>query len=149
MSWRAAALLLLASWGALSFGSVYPWAFIPLYIGCVAIGTRMLLQRRKTSATDIALVLALLVLGLAIAVQLVPLPAAAIRWLSPETDLFLQRYTLGYGSALQRHPLSIEPAATFRAFLAATAFAVLLVGAIRALTDADGIDFARGAAVLG
>jgi len=148
MSWRAAALLALISWGALAFGAPYPWAFVPLYAGCVAIGAGMLLQRRKTSATDFILVAALLLLGLAIGGQLLPLPATVIRWLSPETDLFLQRYTVGY-AAIQRHPLSIEPTATLRALVATAAFAVLLVGATRALTDTDATYVAGGALVLG
>src|SRR5262245_34337072 len=148
MSWRAAALLALISWGALAFGAPYPWAFIPLYAGCVAIGAGMLLQRRKTSATDSILVAALLLLGIAISIQMLPLPATVIRWLSPETDLFLQRYTVGY-AALERHPLSIEPTATLRALVATGALAVLLVGATRALTDTDATYFAGGAVVLG
>ena len=118
MSWRALSLLVLTSWGALAFGAVYPWAFIPLYAGCTAVGVAAFLQRKGTSPTDVVLAGSLLFLGLAIGLQLVPLPVSAIRSLSPETDVFLQRYALGYGTFLQRHALSIEPSQTARALMA-------------------------------
>lgn len=38
----AAATLSLVAWGALSFGAVYPWAFVPLFLGCAAVGTAAL-----------------------------------------------------------------------------------------------------------
>jgi hypothetical protein len=95
MSWRAAAILVLLSWGALSFGAVYPWAFTPLYVGCAVVGVVAFLQRKRTAATDLPLAVALLLLTSAIAVQILPLPASTIRVLSPETDAFLQKYLLG------------------------------------------------------
>jgi len=149
MSWRAAAILVLIAWGALAFGAVYPWAFIPLYVGCAAVGLAAILQRRRTIARDVPLILALLLVGSAIALQLMPLPAGMIRWLNPETDVFLQRYVLGYPALMQRHALSIEPSATLRALLGFGAFALLLLGAARALTDADTLQIARGVSVLG
>jgi O-antigen ligase len=149
MSWRAAAVLVLISWGALAFGAVYPWAFIPLYVGCAAVGLAAILQRRRTIARDVPLILALLLIGSAIALQLVPLPAGMIRWLNPETDVFLQRYVLGYPAVMQRHALSIEPSGTLRALLGFGAFALLLLGSARALTDTDTLQIARGVSVLG
>jgi O-antigen ligase len=149
MSWRAAAILVLISWGALAFGAVYPWAFYPLYIGCAAVGLASFLQRRRTSRTDALLAVALALLGVCVALQLVPLPAGTIGWLSPETDAFLQRYVLGYPSLMPRHALSIEPYATLRALIGLAAFTVLLLGSARALTDVDTLQIARGVSVLG
>ena len=40
-----------ASWimGALSFGAVYPWAFVPLFALSALVGTAALLERARTS----------------------------------------------------------------------------------------------------
>jgi O-antigen ligase len=149
MSWRAAAILVLLSWGALSFGAVYPWAFTPLYLGCAVVGIVALLQRKRTAATDLPLAVALLLLTCAIAVQILPLPAATIRVLSPETDAFLQKYVLGWATVVGRHPLSIEPAATTRALLAACAFGLVILGSARALTESDALQIAKGVSILG
>jgi O-antigen ligase len=149
MSWRAAALLLLISWGALAFGAPYPWAFIPLYAGCALVGIAGLLSRQKTSQTDVVLAAALAALAIAIGVQIVPLPSSTIRWFSPETDLFLQRYVVGYATLTERHPLSIDPSATLRALVATCAMAILLLGSTRSLKDPDSLHIARGTAVLG
>ena len=149
MSWRAAALLVLISWGALAFGAPYPWAFIPLYVGCAVVGLCGFLSGQKTTRTDVPLGASLAILTIAIGLQLVPLQASTIQWISPETDAFLQRYALGYASLVQRHPLSIEPAATLRALIATCAMAVLLLGSARLLDDRDTLHLARGTAVLG
>jgi O-antigen ligase len=150
MSWRAAAILVLVSWGALSFGAVYPWAFAPLYAGCAVVGVMAFLRRqRRTTATDVPLAVSLMLLTIAIAVQLIPLHAETIRAISPQTDTFLQRYVLGYASSIERHALSIEPAATMRALLATCAFALLLLGSARALTETDTVQIAKGVAILG
>jgi hypothetical protein len=149
MSWRVAAILALVSWGALSFGAVYPWAFTPLYVGCAGVGTAALLQRRRATAVDIPLTVSLLLLAMAIAVQILPLHVGTIRVLSPETDVFLQRYVLGWTTAIERHALSIDPTATTRALLATCALGLLLVGSARALGETDALQIAKGVAVLG
>jgi O-antigen ligase len=148
MPWRAAALLALISWGALAFGAPYPWAFIPLYAGCAVVGLCGFLPGQKTTRTDVPLGASLAILAFVIGVQLVPLQVSTIRWISPETDAFLQRYALGY-AVVQRHPLSIEPAATLRALVAVCALSVLLLGSARLLRDRDTLHVARGTAVLG
>src|SRR5581483_8098053 len=84
----------------------------------------------------------------AIAVQLIPLPVAALRTISPGTDSFLRQYTVGYVIA-GRHALSIVPAATVKALTAVCALALLLVGLSRALTHADAEHLARGIGALG
>jgi O-antigen ligase len=149
MSWRASAFLLLISWGSLSFGAVYPWAFTPLYVGCAAVGIAGFLQRKRAAATDLPLAISLALLTVAVAVQLLPLHVHAIQSLSPETDAFLRRYVLGYATAIDRHPLSIEPAATTRALLAIGALGLLLLGSSRVLTESDTLHIARGVTLLG
>ena len=32
------AVLLLLSWGVLSFGAVYPWGYMPILVGCIELG---------------------------------------------------------------------------------------------------------------
>ena len=32
------AILLLLSWGVLSFGAVYPWGYMPILVGCTELG---------------------------------------------------------------------------------------------------------------
>jgi O-antigen ligase len=149
MPWRAAVPLALISWGALAFGAPYPWAFIPLYAGCAVLGLAGILPGQRAAGFDVQLGASLLILAIAISAQLVPLPASTIHWLSPETNTFLQRYAIGYSSGLERHPLSIEPTATFRALIATCALAVLYLGSIRLVRDSDTVHIARGTAVLG
>jgi len=61
-----------------------------------------------------AVLFVLLVLAIKIAV-IGFLVYLVIRVLSPETDVFLQRYVLGWTTAIERHALSIDPTATTRA----------------------------------
>jgi O-antigen ligase len=147
LSWRAAATLLLVSWGALAFGAVYAWAFIPLFTGCAITGLVAWLGPGGRTGKAEGAALALLV-G-AIGLQLVPLPDQLIRFLSPETDAILQRYVLGYPVSVHGHPLSIRPAATALAFAAAAALALLFVGLARTLTRRDARYIAGGVSVLG
>jgi O-antigen ligase len=108
-----------------------------------------LLSGRKGGSTETALAVALLILAAAIGLQLVPLQVSTIRRVSPQTDLFLQQYIVGYATLLQRHPLSIDPTATLRALVATCALSLLLVGSTRLLKDTDTQYIARGIAVLG
>jgi hypothetical protein len=113
------------------------------------MGVASLLQRERTAPVDVPIVFSLLLLAIAIAIQILPLHAGSIRALSPETDAFLQRYVLGWATAIGRHPLSIDPAATTRALLATCAFGLLVVGAVRPLGENDALQIAKGVAVLG
>lgn len=149
MSWRVVAALVLASWGALTFGAVYPWAFLPLFAGCAVVGTAAMLQRTGGGRTEILLAASLAVVVVAIGVQLIPLPVESVRWLSPETDVFLRRYEISYPGSLQYHPLSIKPRVTVLALMATAALGVLLVGLARTLTRDDILQIPRGVSILG
>ena len=145
MSWRAAGTLALVSWGALAFGAVYPWAYIPLFAGCAIVGLRGWLAPDRTPIdVDVRLVGSLAILAAAISLQLVPVPASLIRWISPETDAFLRRYAISYASGSPWHALSIEPASTALALAATAALAILLLGLARTLTRRDALHLARG-----
>jgi hypothetical protein len=90
------ALVVALAWGALAFGAVYPWAYIPLAIACVGIGVFGFLAARRRVNRPIAAGLALL--AIATALQLVPLPMATLRRLNPGTESFLRRYDLHYAA---------------------------------------------------
>ena len=148
MSWRVVATLALVAWGVLAFGAVYPWAFVPLFLGGAALGCVMLL-RRKDTGTDALMALALALLVAAVGLQLMPVPVSSIRWISPETDVVLRRYAVGYPASRNAYPLSIEPRATVLGLAAAGALSALLLGLVRALTREDTLQIARGVSVLG
>ena len=148
MSWRVPAMLALTAWGAGAFGAVYPWAYVPLFAGCVLIGAAALSERREAAAPDRGLAIALGCLVLAIGVQLVPIPVSVIRQISPETDAFLRNFDIGYASAA-RHALSIRPASTMVGLAGACALGILLLGLVRTLHRRDTVQFTRGLCVLG
>jgi len=90
-------LVLTLAWGALAFGGVYPWGYVPLSAAAVSIGASAL--RRRTTVEwrpDLALAWTLVALGLSVALQLVPLPRDLVVTLSPNTDQLLRRLELGY-----------------------------------------------------
>jgi len=148
MSWRAVGTLALIAWGALAFGAVYPWAYTPLFAGC-AILSLCTWRARERTATDASLLASLVILGTAIALQLVPAPVSLIRWISPETDRFLQRYAMRYAAGSSAHALSIDPAATALALAAIVVLACLLIGLAAAMTRHDSLHIARGITAIG
>lgn len=133
-AWRAPAAFVLIAWGALSFGAVYPWAFTPLYIGCAVVGLLSLLSSRRPAGVDGWLLAALALVALAIAAQLIPLPADWLQRISPETDTVLRQLRLGYPAAVSAHPLSINPPETRVALCATLALGLLLGGLLLGLT---------------
>jgi hypothetical protein len=149
MSWRVAVVLLLVAWGVLAFGAVYPWAFIPLFVACVAVGGLAFFQRTCTSNIELVLGAALALLIAAIALQLVPLSADTIGRVSPSSDALLRRYVIGYPESSPTHPLSIRPRSTELALAVTLALGVLLLGLSGVLTRDDAKHAARGIAVLG
>src|SRR5213076_3080235 len=141
MSWRVAAVLALVSWGAFAFGAVYPWAYWPLFGGCVLVGASALRQPAPPVAIGRPLAIALTGLGFAIALQLVPISTTLLRRLSPDTDSFLRRYEIGYPFAVS-HPLSIDPAATTCGLAAMIMLGVFLLGLRRAMGRRDAVNLA-------
>jgi hypothetical protein len=125
--------MVLLAWGALSFGAVYPWAYWPLAAGCAALGGWAVLSTEgwrdpRTSALGSALGL----VALAMAIQIVPLPARVLAFMSPAVRSFFEHFQLGYQPpAFQT--LSIAPGLTWTALGLFCALALLLVGLGRAL----------------
>ena len=121
------------AWGVLTFGAVYPWAFVPLAALAAALGLwgifatdAWLDPRSRTLGIMLGLV------GGAIGLQLVALPYAWIQSISPALDAYFRQYTLGYHPA-SLHPLSIAPDATAEALFLFVALALFLLGLSRAI----------------
>ena len=120
------------TWGVLSFGAVYPWAYWPLLTVAAVVGALGMFNashalRRLT--VDGSVAAALMMLCLATALQLTPFPATTLASLSPATERFLRQYDVAFavtaenpritsdapGDGVGRpaaHALSINPQAT-------------------------------------
>jgi hypothetical protein len=129
-----AAVVVIIAWGALAFGAVYTWAYLPLLAACAAVGLLGLAWGRgvKICGASRSAIIALMIVGAAGLAQLVPLPVAMLKTLSPATDAFLRHYDLAYAVDAARHPLSINPAATMLGLTFLTAFVIFLAGLVRA-----------------
>jgi hypothetical protein len=108
MSWRVVATLVLTAWGALAFGAVYSWAFLPLFAASTAVGGATFLQRSGPGKTEVLLAAALALLLAAVGLQLVPVSASSIRWIGPETDVILRRCAVGYPRLKEAYPCRLS-----------------------------------------
>src|SRR5262245_49453734 len=125
-------------WGALAFGAVYPWAHRPLAIACAVIGVVALVTERRSGPRLGALSAGLTAIGLAAALQIVPLSEATFARVSPAGDAFLRNYDFSYQLAsapaspdaatsdapARTHPVSIAPEKTVLGLALFVAFAL-------------------------
>ena len=140
------------AWGALAFGAVYPWTFTPLAAACAFVGVLGLVRyRSRPFERRTKLVLwALFGVLAAAAIQVVPLPAAVLKVLSPSADSFLSNYDFAYalgrleGSAPSWHPLSVVPKSTMTGIALLAAFVLFLAGLTRALSPSKARALAAG-----
>jgi hypothetical protein len=105
------AAICVVAWGALAFGCVYPWAYWPLAAAAAAAGTAGLIVGGFHSApVSRALIWALIAVGAAILVQLIPLPVAALGALSPRSVHLLNDLDPSFAAGLVPwHALSVWP----------------------------------------
>lgn len=150
-----AALAAAVVWPVLAFGGVYPWAYgvsgaLSLLFAALAFGAGgWRVDARLTGAAGAVLA--------AVALQLVPLPGGLLARLSPSAAAFLGTHDFGYALAGQlgdrsAHPLSIDPAATWRFVLFFLIVCLLFagvrsLGAVRSLRFLPVIVATLGAAV--
>ncbi len=131
------ALMLVATlaFGVLAFGSVYPWAYWVVAIASAELGLWAIIIGRAWNDWRVwRLAGGLALVAIAIALQLVPLPDGALAVLSPRVHAVLEQAELAYAARHPAwHPLSLAPWNTLTALALFTAFALLLVGATRAL----------------
>lgn len=133
---RAQALALAAvAWGALAFGGAYPWAYWPLSTMMFVAGGLGIATRAGTvTLSDRRLVAAFALPGAAIAIQLIPLPLAWLRVVSPNVAGILEKVDFAYGAGLTRfHSLSIDWSATLVSLVLFAALIVLMMGLARTM----------------
>jgi O-antigen ligase len=122
------------AWGAFAFGSVYAWAFTPLRIACFTIGLASLVVG-ASARVNWRVAASVVAIAVACGLQLAPLPPGALKWISPATDHLLRQYDMAYANGIAlTHPLSIDPASTWRGLTFLGCFGLLLVGLTRILT---------------
>lgn len=125
----------MVAWGALAFGAVYPWAWRPLTAAAVVVGSAgiVVAARHGASTRGSAVLWALLAVGLAASLQLVPLAPSLRQTLSPASETFLLAQDLGYSVSPGAHPLSLNAAMTVRGIVLLGGFTVWLAGLVRLL----------------
>lgn len=124
----AALLVAQITLATLAFGAVYPWGYLPLFAACALIGIAAI-ARAGIAPPLRPLAYALALTWAAIALQLVPLPRAFVDVLSPTAAGILRAFSLTFADgAVERLPLSIDPARTQIAALAFGALALFLIG---------------------
>jgi len=158
-----AATFIIVMWGALAFGAVYSWAFVPLAWGCAVTGVAALAFVRKPAPSTTSLALALGFIAIVIAIQLIPLTPSVLHRVSPSTERFLRVHMVGYSldvpvdvaddvvntARLRPQPISLAPQKTIRGFLLFAAFATLLLGLVRLFTAVGGMPVVRGLVLFG
>jgi hypothetical protein len=129
----AGLLMTTLAWGVLSFGAVYPWAYWPLAIAAAGLGVWGLVATRAWRDGRVRSVARVLgAVAVAILLQILAIPTGwVVRW-SPGVDRLLASYQLGYQPG-SHQSLSIAPERTTVALLLFVAFALLLVGLMRAI----------------
>jgi putative inorganic carbon (hco3(-)) transporter len=133
-------LLLTLAIGALAFGAVYPWGYWPLAVAAALLGVWALVRSRSgpTPTGLRPLMILLVIVGVAIAVQAAPLPRRALLALTPATDRFLQQYDVGYAiSPPPFHSLAIDASSTLTVLALYSSLALLLAGLARAGARVD------------
>jgi putative inorganic carbon (HCO3(-)) transporter len=128
--WFVLALLV---WGVVSFGAVYPWGYWPLAVGCGAVGLwGIIVTKAWRDPRPRLLAWSLAAVAVAIALQLVPLPLAWFRQVTPAADQLLAQLQLAY--AVQPppfHAVSVTPKGTLTALALFVLFGLFLVGMMR------------------
>ena len=130
------AVVLVLAWGALAFGAVYDWAFWPLAAAGGLCGAYALLRPgRIPRLPGPFLTAGLAAVAVATIAQLVPLPNSLLAALSPRAETVLTDLDLPFAArTVERHALSIAPAATQTALALYTAFALLMLGVARTVS---------------
>jgi O-antigen ligase len=140
------------SWGALTFGAVYPWGYWPLIGASAAVGVLAVLFVRSRVRGLWRVAASLAAVAAVIGLQLIKVPAMVIARVSPLRDAFLKRYDVLYAtqSTSGSHALSMNPGGTLVALSCFAAFSLLLLATAR-IASVRGVarQIARGIAVFG
>jgi hypothetical protein len=131
------------AWGVLTFGAVYPWAYVPLLVAASVLGVwgmsgQVALPGRRVK---VALAAGLVLLVLGVVLQVVSLPAGWIATISPATDRVLRAIDAAYALAVfsqqpVSHPVSVDVGGTALGLTFVVGFGLFLLGLTRSL---DGV----------
>ena len=160
MRWFNPATALLLAWGALAFGAEYAWAYAPLLVFGATIGALGLVARVPGGRGSPPVATALGLVFCAGALQVVPLPEAALRAVSPARqahDYAALHATEtpaapAAGSESLRPPprtLSIAPARTLLGLAFLAGLSIFFLGCVRALSVVRPSGLVRSIVVLG
>lgn len=123
------------AWGAFAFGAVYPWAFTPLAAVCAVVGVAGLATGETGRPPLGALAAALVVVGLAVAFQIIPLPSAIVARLSPAADALMRPGDIPASALSTRQTLSIVPEKTLIGLALFVSLALFLLGSSRLISS--------------
>ncbi|OGA71560.1 MAG: hypothetical protein A3G81_30305 [Betaproteobacteria bacterium RIFCSPLOWO2_12_FULL_65_14] len=131
-------LTLTVAWGALAFGAVYQWAYRPLLIAAALTGVLAWLRADRRAA-PVAVIVAVLATGAAIALQLLPLDHSTLARHFPGTHRILSETNFAYNAAVSSgtpfaHPLSVSPGRTTIGLVFLGCTAMFVLGVSRWLT---------------
>lgn len=124
--------MVIVAWPLLAFGGVYPWAYTPLLIGAALWSVVNVWRSRRSPDRRLGpIAAAMAAVGVAIGLQLIPLPAGALAATSPAAPDWLFEFDVPYAVLTAQghqvwHPLSLNPSATARALGFYTVLAVFL-----------------------
>lgn len=141
-------IVLSLGWGAAAFGAPYQWAYVPLLVASAVLGLIGIYFGRRR--VDRALVLGFAAIGLAIVMQIVPLPMAWVETLNPQAVALLREQDLRFSiDSPAAHALSIGPSRTALGLAFFSCFGLLLLGTARALNRERARVLARAIVVIG
>lgn len=132
-------VLTLIAAATLAFGAVYPWAYWPLYAVAAMLGI-VALAREGIRPAIRPLAATLVLVWVAVAAQLVPLPRHMLDVVSPHASTLLNAFSVPFATGFATAwPLSIDPRDTRTSLAALVAFTLFLLG----LTSQLGADRLR------
>jgi O-antigen ligase len=145
---RSWAVIFLLGWGVLSLGASRPWGYLPLIAGMTTYGSVSFVVRRSPDPIGRALTLALASMSVAVAAQLIPLPAEVVRVISPGVTHVMGEVPARSGGDISL-PLSVHPRATLLALTFVTALSLFFIGVVRMFGRGEASKVAAGLVVLG
>lgn len=145
----SAGLTALIVWATLAFGAVYAWGYVPLLVGCATAGLLGVVRQRGVPPETRWPAGALLLLGVAGAAQLVPLPPEVVRRLDPALAPLLDRYDVGYAISPAWHALSVDPHSTEVSLAFLAAYSLFVAGLPALLSDVTVRRLARNLVLFG
>lgn len=128
------ALIVLAT---LAFGAVYPWGYWPLFAVAAGIGVIGVVRQRGIPRRLRGIAVALVVVGVAVSAQMVPLPLSLLDFISPNTRDLLSQYSLTFATSSNAHPISIDVRATLLALAGLVSLGLYVIGLPGLLTRRD------------